>query len=328
MGQVETTQREELRDWLGRLSYILRSSDHLHQKLGYVRKQYKQPDYWQPWKLAQFLANTIRYSGFALLLLFAVVSIPLVFIADGKQSGAAKSLVNVAVLIILILLYYGVCKLAYFVTECVLVKKLGSGSEALERQERMRIRGKEYLVLPVAVGHLVPFLLLWLMTAAGSTKESAVAHETLMSAIVLFVNLLVGAVASVVTLLLHNRKVEAHNMAQTAGAEARNLHNQRVYDSEKELVDEINTLVGEFTDTYLGNFPAAYLRPGVVDYMWQLVTNHRASTLAEAINVYEADARQQQLANQQRAILDRQNQILAQQQYANTVLVTNMIMNH
>lgn len=325
MGQVETTQREELRDWLGRLSYILRSSDHLHQKLGHVRKQYKQPDYWQPWKLAQFLANTIRYSGFALLLLFAVVSIPLVFIADGKQFSAAKPLVIVAVLI-LILLYYGVYKLAYFVTERVLVKKLSS--EALERQERMRIRGKERLVLPMAVGHLVPFLLLWLMTAAGSTKESAVAHETLMSAIVLFVNLLVGAVASVVTLLLHNRKVEAHNMAQTAGAEARNLHNQRVYDSEKELVDEINTLVGEFTDTYLGNFPAAYLRPGVVDYMWQLVTNHRASTLQEAINVYEADARQQQLANQQRAILDRQNQILAQQQYANTVLVTNMIMNH
>ena len=325
MGQVETTQREELRDWLGRLSYILRSSDHLHQKLGHVRKQYKQPDYWQPWKLAQFLANTIRYSGFALLLLFAVVLIPL-FIADSKQSGAAKSLVNVAVLIILILLYYGVYKLAYFVTERVLVKKLSS--EALERQERMRIRGKERLVLPMAVGHLVPFLLLWLMTAAGSTKESAVAHETLMSAIVLFVNLLVGAVASVVTLLLHNRKVEAHNMAETAGAEARNLHNQRVYDSEKELVDEINTLVGEFTDTYLGNFPAAYLWPGVVYYMWQLVTNHRASTLQEAINVYEADARQQQLANQQRAILDRQNQILAQQQYANTVLVTNMIMNH
>ena len=325
MGQVETTQREELRDWLGRLSYILRSSDQLHQKLGYVRKQYKQPDYWQPWKLAQFLANTIKYSGFALLLLFAVVSILVVFIADGRRFSDVQVLVIVAVLI-LILYYYGVYKLAYFVTERVLVKKLGS--EALERQERMRIRGKEYLVLPVAVGHLVPFLLLWLMTAAGSTKESAVAHETLMSAIVLFVNLLVGAVASVVTLLLHNRKVEAHNMAQTAGAEARNLHNQRVYDSEKELVDEINTLVGEFTDTYLGNFPAAYLRPGVVDYMWQLVTNHRASTLAEAINVYEADARQQQLADQQRAILDRQNQILAQQQYANTVLVTNMIMNH
>ena len=325
MGQVETTQREELRDWLGRLSYILRSSDHLHQKLGYVRKQYKQPDYWQPWKLAQFFANTIKYSGFALLLLFAVVLIPL-FIADGKQSGAAKSLVNVAVLIILILLYYGVYKLTYFVTERVLVKKLGS--EALERQERMRIRGKERLVLPVALGHLVPFLLLWLMMAGASTNGPTVANETLMLAIVLLLNLLAGAVASVVTLLVHNRKVEAHNMAQTAGAEARNIHNQRVYDSEKELVDEINTLVGEFTDTYLGNFPAAYLRPGVVDYMWQLVTNHRASTLQEAINVYEADARQQQLADQQRAILDRQNQILAQQQYANTVLVTNMIVNH
>lgn len=326
MGQVETTQREELRDWLGRLSYILRSSDHLHQKLEYVRKQYRQPDYWQPWKLAQFLANTIRYSGFALLLLFAVVLIPVVFIADGKQFGAAKSLVNVAVLIILILLYYGVYKLTYFVTERVLVKKLGS--EALERQERMRIRGKERLVLPVAVGHLVAFLLFWLMLTAGSDKEPTLANETLMLAIWLFVNLLVGAVASVVVLPLYNRKVEAHNMAETAGAEARNLHNQRVYDSEKELVDEINTLVGEFTDTYLGNFPAAYLRPGVVDYMWQLVTNYRASTLQEAINVYEADARQQQLADQQRAILDRQNQILAQQQYANTVLVTNMIMNH
>lgn len=325
MGQVETTQREELRDWLGRLSYILRSSDQLQQKLGYVRKQYKQPDYWQPWKLAQFLANTIKYSGFALLLLFAVVAIPPVFIADGKQFSTAKPLVIVPVLI-LILLYYGVYKLTYFVTERVLVKKLSS--EALERQERMRIRGKERLVLPMAVGHLVPFLLLWLMMAGASTNGPTVANETLMLAIGLFVNLLVGAVASVVTLLLHNRKVEAHNMAETADAEARNLHNQRVYDSEKELVDEINTLVGEFTDTYLGNFPAAYLRPGVVDYMWQLVTNYRASTLQEAINVYEADARQQQLADQQRAILDRQNQILAQQQYANTVLVTNMIMNH
>ena len=327
MGQVEITQREELRDWLGRLSYILRSSDQLHQKLGYVRKQYKQPDYWQPWKLAQFLANTIKYSGFALLLLFAVASIPLVFIADDRRFSDVKVLVIVAVLI-LILLYYGVYKLAYFVTERVLVKKLGSDSEALERQERMRIRGKERLVLPVAVGHLVPFLLLWLMLTAGSDKESIVANETLVLAIGLLVNLVVGAVASVVTLLLHNRKVEAHNMAETAGAEARNIHNQRVYDSEKELVDEINALVGEFTDTYLGNFPAAYLRPGVVDYMWQLVTNHRASTLQEAINIYEADARQQQLADQQRAILDRQNQILAQQQYANTALVTNMIMNH
>lgn len=325
MGQVETTQREELRDWLGRLSYILRSSDQLHQKLGYVRKQYKQPDYWQPWKLAQFLANAIKYSGFALLLFFAVVWIQPVFIADGRQSSDIKVLIIVAILI-LILLYYGVYKLTYFVTERVLVKKLSS--EALERQERMRIRGKERLVLPMAVGHLVPFLLLWLMMAGASTNEPTVANETLMLAIWLFVNLLVGAVASVVTLLLHNRKVEAHNMAETAGAEARNLHNQRVYDSEKELVDEINTLVGEFTDTYLGNFPAAYLRPGVVDYMWQLVTNYRASTLQEAINVYEADARQQQLADQQRAILDRQNQILAQQQYANTVLVTNMIMNH
>lgn len=325
MGQVETTQREELRDWLGRLSYILRSSDHLHQKLGHVRKQYKQPDYWQPWKLAQFLANTIRYSGFALLLLFAVVSILVVFIADGRQFSDVQVLVIVAVLI-LILYYYGVYKLTYFVTERVLVKKLSS--EALERQERMRIRGKERLVLPMAVGHLVPFLLLWLMMAGASTNEPTVANETLMLAIWLFVNLLVGAVASVVTLLVHNREVEAHNMAETAGAEARNIHNQRVYDSEKELVDEINALVGEFTDTYLGNFPAAYLRPGVVDYMWQLVTNHRASTLQEAINVYEADARQQQLANQQRAILDSQNQILAQQQYANTVLVTNMIMNH
>ena len=325
MGQVEITQREELRDWLGRLSYILRSSDQLHQKLGYVRKQYKQPDYWQPWKLAQFLANTIKYSGFALLLLFAVASIPLVFIADDRRFSDVKVLVIVAVLI-LILLYYGVYKLTYFVTERVLVKKLSS--EALERQERMRIRGKERLVLPMAVGHLVPFLLLWLMLTAGSDKESIVANETLVLAIGLLVNLVVGAVASVVTLLLHNHKVRTHNAAETADAEARNLHNQHVYDSEKELVDEINTLVGEFTDTYLGNFPAAYLRPGVVDYMWQLVTNHRASTLQEAINVYEADARQQQLADQQRAILDRQNQILAQQQYANTVLVTNMIMNH
>ena len=55
MGESEQlTQREELKNWLGRLSYILRRSDELHESLKAIREQYRYADYWQVWKLPQF----------------------------------------------------------------------------------------------------------------------------------------------------------------------------------------------------------------------------------------------------------------------------------
>lgn len=47
MGESEQlTQREELKNWLGRLSYILRRSDELHESLKAIREQYRYADYW------------------------------------------------------------------------------------------------------------------------------------------------------------------------------------------------------------------------------------------------------------------------------------------
>lgn len=56
MGESEQlTQREELKNWLGRLSYILHRSDELHENLKGIREQYRYADYWQIWKLPNFL---------------------------------------------------------------------------------------------------------------------------------------------------------------------------------------------------------------------------------------------------------------------------------
>ena len=58
MGESEQlTQREELKNWLGRLSYILHRSDELHENLKGIREQYRYADYWQIWKLPQFFAH-------------------------------------------------------------------------------------------------------------------------------------------------------------------------------------------------------------------------------------------------------------------------------
>lgn len=51
MGESEQlTQREELKNWLGRLSYILHRSDELHENLNGIRGQYRYADYRQIWK--------------------------------------------------------------------------------------------------------------------------------------------------------------------------------------------------------------------------------------------------------------------------------------
>lgn len=58
MGESEQlTQREELKNWLGRLSYILHRSDELHETLKGIREQYRYADYWQIWKLPHFFCQ-------------------------------------------------------------------------------------------------------------------------------------------------------------------------------------------------------------------------------------------------------------------------------
>ena len=86
MGESEQlTQREELKNWLGRLSYILHRSDELHENLNGIRGQYRYADYLQIWKRPQFFANTARCVSWVFLVLLVVLFIA---VANGSLLAA------------------------------------------------------------------------------------------------------------------------------------------------------------------------------------------------------------------------------------------------
>ena len=107
MGESEQlTQREELKNWLGRLSYILRRSDELHESLKAIREQYRYADYWQVWKLPQFFANTARCASWVFVVFLVVVFAE---VAKGSLVAAVYMIVMIGPWTIG--LYFGIHKL-------------------------------------------------------------------------------------------------------------------------------------------------------------------------------------------------------------------------
>ncbi|MDP9904543.1 hypothetical protein [Arthrobacter bambusae] len=76
----------------------------------------------------------------------------------------------------------------------------------------------------------------------------------------------------------------------------------------------------EFNSRYLGWFPEKYLSSVDVGECWQIVHDHRASTVQEAVNRYLTDQHEQYLR-------DAANAQLAEQQRATRVAQTNGIIN-
>lgn len=332
MGESEQlTQREELKNWLGRLSYILRRSDELHESLKAIREQYRYADYWQVWKLPQFFANTARCASWVFVVFLVVVFAE---VAKGSLVAAVYMIVMIGPWTIG--LYFGIHKLSRHAARRILVAKQAGSIKGGKDYARLKACEKEHFVSLAIVSHLVPFLLAWtllgLLIFLGSKNPTTSMLITVL--LFLFGNLVLGVLISVIMLVVHNAKVKRHNASEDAATKSREAHNEQVHELEKAVVDEINSLVGEYRDNYQGKFPAAYLLANAVAYMWQLVDNYRASTLQEVINVYEGDMHRQRIESQNRAMLNNQlrmlnnqERIIAEQRYTRWAVTSEIARN-
>ena len=297
MGESEQlTQREELKNWLGRLSYILHRSDELHENLNGIRGQYRYADYLQIWKRPQFIANTARCVSWVFLVLLVVLFIA---VANGSLLAAMYMLFTI-----------GPWTIGFYI-------------------------GLHFVSLAI-VSHLVPFLLAWTLLGLLIFLGSKNPTTPMLITVLLFLlgNLVLGVLISAIMLVVHNAKVKRHNASEDAATNSREAHNEQVHELEKAVVDEINSLVGEYRDNYQGKFPAAYLLANAVAYMWQLVDNYRASTLQEVINVYEGDMHRQRIESQNRAMLNNQlrmlnnqERIIAEQRYTRWAVTSEIARN-
>lgn len=311
MGESEQlTQREELKNWLGRLSYILHRSDDLHETLKGIREQYRYADYWQIWKLPQFFANTARCASWVFMVFIVVI-----FVGVAKGSLLAAMYMIVVIGPCTIGLYFGIHKLSRHAARRILAAKQDGSAKGVKDYARLKACEKEHFVSLTIVSHLVPFLLAWtllgLLISFGSKNPTMLMLITLLW---LLGNLVVAALISAIMLVVHNVKAKRHNAREEAATDAREVHNEQIHEREKVVVDEINSLVGEYRDNYQGKFPAAYLLANAVAHMWQLVDNYRASTLQEVINVYEGDMHRQRIENQNQAMLNNQLRMLNNQE--------------
>ena len=311
MGESEQlTQREELKNWLGRLSYILRRSDELHESLKAIREQYRYADYWQFWKLPQFFANTARCASWVFVVFLVVVFAE---VAKGSLVAAVYMIVMIGPWTIG--LYFGIHKLSRHAARRILVAKQAGSIKGGKDYARLKACEKEHFVSLTIVSNLVPLLLAWtllgLLISLGSKNPTM---NMLLTLLWLFGNLVVAALIAAIMLVVHNAKVKRHNAREEAATDAREVHNEQVHGLEKAVVDEINSLVGEYRDNYQGKFPAAYLLANAVAHMWQLVDNYRASTLQEVVNVYEGDMHRQRIENQNQAMLNNQLRMLNNQE--------------
>lgn len=327
MGESEQlTQREELKNWLGRLSYILHRSDELHENLNSIRGQYRYADYSQIWKRPQFIANTARCVSWVFLVLLVVLFIA---VANGSLLAAMYMLFTIGPWTIGF--YIGLQKLFHHAFRRILVAKHDGSTKGVKDYSRLKACEKEHFVSLAIVSHLVPFLLAW--TLLGLLIYLSSKH-VLITLLFLLGNLVLGVLISVIMLVVHNAKVKRHNASEDAATKSREAHNEQVHELEKAVVDEINSLVGEYRDNYQGKFPAAYLLANAVAYMWQLVDNYRASTLQEVINVYEGDMHRQRIESQNRAMLNNQlrmlnnqERIIAEQRYTRWAVTSEIARN-
>ena len=327
MGESEQlTQREELKNWLGRLSYILHRSDELHENLNGIRGQYRYADYSQIWKRPQFIANTARCVSWGFLVLLVVLFIA---VANGSLLAAMYMLFTIGPWTIGF--YIGLQKLFHHAFRRILVAKHDGSTKGVKDYSRLKACEKEHFVSLAIVSHLVPFLLAW--TLLGLLIYLSSKH-VLITLLFLLGNLVLGVLISAIMLVVHNAKVKRHNASEDAATNSREAHNEQVHEREKAVVDEINSLVGEYRDNYQGKFPAAYLLANAVAYMWQLVDNYRASTLQEVINVYEGDMHRQRIESQNRAMLNNQlrmlnnqERIIAEQRYTRWAVTSEIARN-
>lgn len=327
MGESEQlTQREELKNWLGRLSYILHRSDELHENLNSIREQYRYADYLQIWKRPQFIANTARCVSWVFLVLLVVLFIA---VANGSLLAAMYMLFTIGPWTIGF--YIGLQKLFHHAFRRILVAKHDGSTKGVKDYSRLKACEKEHFVSLAIVSHLVPFLLAW--TLLGLLIYLSSKH-VLITLLFLLGNLVLGVLISAIMLVVHNAKVKRHNASEDAATNSREAHNEQVHEREKAVVDEINSLVGEYRDNYQGKFPAAYLLANAVAYMWQLVDNYRASTLQEVINVYEGDMHRQRIESQNRAMLNNQlrmlnnqERIIAEQRYTRWAVTSEIARN-
>ncbi|MDO5751190.1 MAG: hypothetical protein Q4P78_08375 [Rothia sp. (in: high G+C Gram-positive bacteria)] len=151
--------------------------------------------------------------------------------------------------------------------------------------------------------------------------------------LVLLVCLALGVVAGFLWTIIARAKDIAYNKE----VEVYNAHLQQIRpQSAQEIATieaELRSLNQQYVSEGMDQFPPNYTDAQTISTLYNLVKNYRASTLQEAVNIYEEDLHRHRMEMSQLQILEGQQQMIEEEQRTRkavmlTSLITNMNIAH
>lgn len=123
-----------------------------------------------------------------------------------------------------------------------------------------------------------------------------------------------------VIVVMRNRRIKATNSKrETQNQEIAQQIATDTWPQIQQVQAQLKQASQEYWEHYSGWFPSNYLTASDVAQCWHIVHNHRASTVQEAINIYETILHRQRLEDSAAA------QFAATQRTANLVLLGNIV---
>lgn len=132
---------------------------------------------------------------------------------------------------------------------------------------------------------LQPYLLQIYYFSNSNTSR----YTLLLVVIFTAVAVLLAVILSPIVLAALNKSIMRFNIQAEAKNRLASEHNAVIEQEALVVSQNITNIAQELRNNYLNIFPQQYLDEEIVGYLYNLVTNYRANTLSEAINLYEEE---------------------------------------
>lgn len=169
----------------------------------------------------------------------------------------------------------------------------------------------------------VTMIVTGILRAIGRREMEEVGRSSLVNTDPVSVGILVFPAALVlafVVVVVHNKFVLPRQHERAVRVNRQREEHNAVVRVEEEQVDAQISRAGHDFATHIGNsYPQEYLYEEAVVYCIQMVRNHRAGSVGEAINLYEAEQHNRRVMNMQQAQLDESKRMRKQQMVSTAV---------
>lgn len=128
-------------------------------------------------------------------------------------------------------------------------------------------------------------------------------------AIVTGAAILIGIIVGLVVAFVSRKRTASFNVRAEESNRVAMEANAVIEQNALAISQRMNELSRALQNEYIGVFPNQYFDEGIVNYLFTLVDNYRATTLPEAINLFEEEQHRMRMERGQQQIIEEQQRM-------------------